>query len=283
MCFMSFGCLIQAQEFGCSFDTIPFENVGKNDVSYSISGELINEFSLENMELKVAGTVPHYSKLNPDMKYFDCSPNSEIGIRSSVNLISMEKEWGHQMYQNVTPLLHCPGAVVTETKYVEDGNGGFFRQTLKGRIVCWGKGTVGYILHSGDTIFRFCIITEPYLNNNLSSWSAEINSIEVSSENFLYRSGKGFLLYGEVTGKENMICYNSDIDLFFLLENYKIKGIYRPNKPQLFIRKSKYNSPQLIVDKSLTQAERIDVLRQAIACQWIKETMIPADFYGFNE
>ncbi len=267
-----FGYVIHAQEALLGFDTIRFEKTSKSIGKYSFSGELINGICIQNMDLLPASKFYHSFNGKSGWSAFTNSNGTDNWIREDLSFThsvfsdEMRYGWDCQYY--------CPGAWIKETKWIKNDDGSISLETSIERILCKKKGVFCYLDDMGKTLGHFSFIQDPKKNENLNKCLVNLYSDKLNSGERLNE----FAVYGEFTGKESLIFYHANSGRFYLFVENELRGIYSPDKPQLFTRKNKLISPQLIVNKNQNTDDRLIVMHLAFVCQWLKETLNQTGF-----
>jgi len=271
-----FGNIIHAQEALLGFDTIRFEKISKCVGKYSFSGELINGICIQNMDLLPASIFYHSVNRNPGWSAFANSNSSATDNRIREDLPFSHSIFSDEMRYGWDCQYYCPGAWVKETKWIKNNDGSLSLETLIERIICRKKGVFCYLDDMGKTLGQFSFIQEPRQNENINKCLLNLYSYNLNSGESLNE----FAVYGEFTGKQSLIFYNANLNRFYLFVENELSGIYSPDKPQLFTRRNRLISPQLIVNKNQNTDDRLIVMHLAFVCQWLKATVNQT---GFNE
>lgn len=276
MCLLSFGYLIQAQNPGCLFDTIRFEITGTEVYQFDLTDNSPKTFVVKNMELVAIPSFSHSIKINSGLNYCNLFRERAIEMKNDDLYLPHGKIANRQTgYEDV--FFYCPGAFVTES--FEEGNI-FKRVSDESRIVCLGKGTVSYVLGSGEEVARFCLIREPCLKNYFDQWFSSVNAYAASLSKVRFPADTDFFLLGQCSEKTCLIFYSSENDLFYLFENNDLKALFAPPRERLFAPKNKRLQSRLLINQTLPHGERVQILRFTILCLWIRAVVVPADFYG---
>ncbi len=274
LCFIFFGYVITAQEEYNQFDTIRFEKIDKIKDKYILIDELLSEVCVENLEPQRINIADYSFEENQGR---DIGIDDRMDLECYLNYINYDSG----LKYGFLPSYYCIGAQLKETRRTKNNDDSFSLQTSTGKIFYWRKGTVTLITESEDTICRYGTVMNPRKNTNLNKWLHEVYGSRDTNQRKLSQSCKDFALYGEYFGKESVIIYNSDANKFYLFVENDLKGIYIPDKVQLFVRTSKLFTPQLLVTHSLSKTERINALRLAIVAQWMKENIVSTRLQRF--
>jgi hypothetical protein len=269
------GSAARAQQSDNSFDTLGIQRIGRVPGKYLVKGTGITMIDIQSSGDKVVANMPRSIALgmlqNVILSLAGSGTVDAKGVtwlRSAALLTNEPRyDWRIDVY--------CPGRITEQTIRVRNDDGSASTEYETRESYDWGKGSVGFIFESGDTIGRYIIFMEPRHDSLLNRWSGHVYKGKAEPDKIIVNPKVEFALKGEFHGKESVIIFNLDEKRIYLFDRSDLKCIYQPDFLQGLVKKSKRVPQLLLVNKTLTGNERMDYLRLATVAQYFYNSINP--------
>ena len=279
------GTELKAQVSSVAYNTFRLERNRKIQSSYSLNDTVINRIGITAWDARVVSEAP--DKFGSNIARYALA---RLLGSSTGPLKDVVFEMTGKILTNDTTLdwrtdLFCQGTQ-QKVSQKEKEYGITTVSTSTEQNLLWGNGLFGYVIEKGDTIGRYKVLIDPRKDTLIDEWTKAVYKGTTKQKHHAFKSLSEYALYGEFTGKKYAILYNSDEEKIYIFEDSNLYGIYTYDRLSHIAKKRrlKQPSPSLLVNETLTEDERVDIIRLAMVGQWLKKTIdFPFSVSKFNK
>jgi len=169
--------------------------------------------------------------------------------------------------------LFCEGNIEKERERIKNDDGSWSVETSETNVYYWDENSGGIIIENDDTIGFFAIITNPFENEVLKIWTADIfpqnqvkqNRSKIRLEVFWKPSpGADYGIIGRFRDNDfAMIRNGTDRKVWIYMDNL-FTCMFQSDLDYLGIAKKYRIIPYLLIDKNIPYEDRSDLYRLSI-------------------
>jgi hypothetical protein len=261
--------LVQAQETGGSYDTIRISSKGNNQ-KFMVRGTTISEITPGGYSPQVVSKQS--STLGGDLgsNTYTLLTGAGVGEKKDVDFVFPGILTTDNSLLNWHMNFYCEGSVEKERKRIRKDDGTFGMQVFDLKSIYWGRGAMGFILESGDTIGRYRMVFQPEITPELEEILQDIKEeVFLKSDSAFYLTWE-YALVGEFRGKESAVLFNSAVQKVYVIEDISLVGeLQLVSDPQTKNRKD-LQEFKLLAKNISVAGEKDDLLRLAMLGLWMK-------------
>jgi hypothetical protein len=180
--------------------------------------------------------------------------------------------------------LYCNGMRSTDRERVKDADG-YSVNKVKSVRLDWSSNARGFLLEQTDTVGLFLIIREPRIDKQMAPWITflelryEVPRSATGPAAYPFAPFRDYALYGKLRDKFFYVVASGNRFVSLILFDEKPVGLFRSDFNHVVRATKKWSyTPYLLVDKSLEQPARDDVMRLAML-SWVTMRSLSVSYF----
>jgi len=266
------GLDVHAQENRETYDTIFISTKGTNQ-KFMVKGATISEVTPSGYSPQVVTKQStSFGELgsNTYTKY----TGAGLGEKKDVDFVIPGLLSTDNSLLNWHMHFYCEGSVEKERKRIRNTDGTFSMQVFDLKSIYWGRGAIGYIIESGDTIGWYRMVFQPEITPELEEILQDVQEeVFLKSDSIFFLTWE-YALVGEMRGRESALFFNSAVQKIYVITGVCLVGELQLESEIQTKSRKKLTEYILLAKNSSVPFGKDDLLRLAMLGVWMKTLLL---------